>query len=156
VNPLGFNSLPVSDIAHAIQLSLAPVFLLSGIGVLLGMLVTRLARIVDRARPLEEHLKTAGKVEAQEVVQMLTLMARRARLMSRAITLATISALLVALVVALLFSSAFVSFSLTAVVAVLFILAMACLIGALVSFLVEIQLATASIRIGPREPPAAQ
>jgi hypothetical protein len=154
VNPLGFNSLPVSDIAHAIQLSLAPVFLLSGIGVLLGMLVTRLARIVDRARPMEEHLKTAGKAEAQDLVLVLTLMARRARLMSRAITLATISALLVALVVALLFASAFVSFSLTAIVATLFILAMACLVAALVSFLIEIQLATASIRIGPREPPA--
>jgi hypothetical protein len=44
------NGVEVVDIAHAIQLALAPVFLLSGIGVLLGMLTSRLARIVDRDR----------------------------------------------------------------------------------------------------------
>jgi hypothetical protein len=151
VNPLGFIQ-PVTDVAHAIQLSLAPVFLLTGIGTLLSMLTTRLARIVDRARPMEEHLKTAGKVEAQELIDRLRQLARRARLMNSAITLATVSALLVALVVASLFFSAFVSVSLTGAVAVLFILAMGCLVGALVSFLIEIRVATASVRIGP--PPA--
>ncbi|MEO7773527.1 MAG: DUF2721 domain-containing protein [Steroidobacteraceae bacterium] len=153
MNPLGFLQMPVSDVAHAIQLSLAPVFLLSGIGVLLGMLTARLARIVDRARPMEENLKTAGTAEAQVLVDRLKLLARRARLMNRAITLSTISALLVALVVAMLFSSTFVAIiSLTGPIAVLFIIAMGCLIGALLSFLLEIRVATASVRIGPQNP----
>lgn len=156
MNPLGFTQMPVTDVAHAIQLSLAPVFLLTGIGTLLSMLTSRLARIVDRARPMEQHLKTAGKAEAQELVQRLKQLARRARLMNAAITLATISALLVALVVAALFLSAFVSISLTGAIAVLFILAMGCLVAALVSFLIEVRIATLSVRIGPREPPAAR
>jgi len=42
------NGVEVVDVAHAIQLALAPVFLLSGIGVLPGVLTSRLARIVDR------------------------------------------------------------------------------------------------------------
>jgi hypothetical protein len=40
----------IALIAHSIQLSVAPVFLLSGVGVLLGVLTNRLARVVDRAR----------------------------------------------------------------------------------------------------------
>ena len=41
------------DIVHLIQSAVAPVFLLSGVGVTLGVLTNRLARIVDRARYLE-------------------------------------------------------------------------------------------------------
>ena len=41
-------------IVHAIQLAIAPVFLLSGIAALLGVMANRLARIIDRARMLEQ------------------------------------------------------------------------------------------------------
>ena len=44
------------DIAHLIQSALAPVFLLSGVGVTLGVMTSRLTRAVDRARHLEELL----------------------------------------------------------------------------------------------------
>ena len=39
-------------ISHAIQLAIAPVFLLTGISALLGVMATRLARVIDRARQL--------------------------------------------------------------------------------------------------------
>jgi Protein of unknown function (DUF2721). len=54
-------SLEVSDIAHVIQLSVAPVFLLAGISGFLSVLSIRLSRIVDRARLLEDRLATAEK-----------------------------------------------------------------------------------------------
>jgi hypothetical protein len=113
----------VVDTAHAIQLAVAPVFLLSGIGVFLGVLTSRLARIVDR----------------------------RARLTSVSITLGTISALLVAFVIALLFASTFVPINLAGPVAILFVTAMAALIGSLLSFLSEVRGAIAAFRIGPAE-----
>ena len=47
------DNLPV--IAHAIQLAIAPVFLLTGIAALLGVMANRLARIIDRARHYDEH-----------------------------------------------------------------------------------------------------
>ncbi|MEY4760434.1 MAG: hypothetical protein RLZZ200_290 [Pseudomonadota bacterium] len=146
------SQVPVNDVAHAIQLSLAPVFLLNGIGVLLGMLTSRLARVVDRARGLEQrHLQATGE-EAGDIVEELGAARRRARLMNFAITLSTAAALLVSLVVALLFTSAFVPVSLATPVSLLFILAMASLVIALLAFLVEIRVATASLRIGPRRP----
>ena len=140
----------VVSIAHSIQFAVAPVFLLSGIGVLLGVLTSRLARVVDRARPLEERYAIAAPAEAQDLEQRLRWLRHRARLMNLAITLSTISALLVAVVVALLFGSAFVRFSLALPVAALFIAAMAALVGALVAFLLEVQIATRMLRIGPR------
>ena len=141
----------VARIAHSIQLSVAPVFLLSGIGVLLGVLTNRLARVVDRARPLEDQHGSADPAVAAELRRRLAWLAKRARLMNAAITLSTVSALLVAIVVALLFGSAFIQFNLAVPVAALFIAAMVALVGALLAFLVEVRIATLTLRIGPPE-----
>src|SRR5436190_24067734 len=54
----------VSDVAHVIQLAVAPVFLLSGVGALLGVLTSRLGRIIDRARSLEGRLAAATPAES--------------------------------------------------------------------------------------------
>ncbi|HEV7632189.1 MAG TPA: DUF2721 domain-containing protein [Steroidobacteraceae bacterium] len=152
MNVFEISQAPISDVAHAIQLSLAPVFLLSGIGVLLGMLTSRLARIVDRARVMEQRLQFAAEQEMSDLLAWLLVITRRARLMNRAITLSTIAALLVASVVALLFASAFSSFSLAPLIGLLFILSMLSLIASLLCFLLEIRIATASLRIGPHKP----
>lgn len=142
------NGMEVVDIAHAIQLAVAPVFLLSGIGVLLGVLTNRLARIVDRARKVAEGLSDptgAGNTAAQD---QLRIARRRSGLINVAITLSTIAALFVAMVVGLLFASTFVPINLAGPVAILFVLAMAALVGALLSFLLEVRVAIAALRIG--------
>lgn len=144
------NGLEVVDIAHAIQLALAPVFMISGIGVLLGVLTNRLARVVDRARAAEEKLRAASAADAVQLRTGLGALARRARHMNVAITLGTLAALLISLVVALLFASTFVPLNLATAVAVLFVLAMVSLVGALLSFLLEVRIAIANLHIGPR------
>jgi hypothetical protein len=70
--------------------------------------------------------------------------------MNRAITLCTICALLVSLVVVALFVSSFTSIKLAVPIAALFIIAMLSFIVALLIFLREVFLATASLRIGPQ------
>jgi hypothetical protein len=143
------DGIEVVDIAHAIQLAVAPVFLLSGIGVLLGVLTNRLARIVDRARKVEESQRQETPPAPEIARDQLRVAARRSRLINVAITLSTIAALLVALVVALLFASTFAPINLAGSVAILFVLAMAALVGALLSFLLEVRVAIAALRIGP-------
>ncbi|MFO7325910.1 MAG: DUF2721 domain-containing protein [Pseudomonadota bacterium] len=150
MNPLDLTSLAVTDVTQAMQLALGPVFLLNGIGVLLAMLVNRLARIVDRARALESRLAAASPDEAPAIRRLLGSTSRRARLVNRAITLGTFAALLVALVVALLFAAAFMSFPSAPVVAVLFVTCMAALVGALLCFLIEVRIATEALRFGPQ------
>jgi len=147
---LEFAQVQVGDVAHAIQLSLTPVFLLNGVGVLLAMLTTRLARIVDRARVLEERLPTAAEQQVREIHSVLDITRRRARLMNRAITLGTVAALLVALLVALMFAAEFVPFAMGPGIAVIFIVAMLALFGSLWCFLIEVRIATESLRFSQR------
>jgi hypothetical protein len=144
------TEIQVVDIAHAIQLALAPVFLLSGIGVMLGVLTNRLARVVDRARKVEESLLKVTAPDVPEARAQLRVASRRARFINVSITLCTVAALLIAMVVALLFSSTFIPISLGLYVAALFVAAMVALVGALVSFLIEVRIATAALRIGVR------
>lgn len=138
----------VAGIGQVIQLAVAPVFLLSGVGIILTVLTNRLARVVDRARRLEDAADGCAPGERERIVAQLRTMARRARLMNRAITLSTISALLVALVVVTIFLGAFLPFDITAPIAAMFILAMLALIGALLYFLREVFLAISTLRIG--------
>jgi hypothetical protein len=143
-------ALQADDIAHVIQLAVAPVFLLTGIGAMVSVLSHRISRIVDRARVLEERLAKADKDQAMAIHVGLSTLARRARLVNIAITLCVACALLVCTVVALLFIGTFLDLNLAAAVAWLFIAAMAILIASLLVFLREIRLAIASLRIGPR------
>jgi hypothetical protein len=145
---LDLSQLDVPDVTHAMQLALGPVFLLNGVGILLSMLTARLARIVDRARVLEARLPVAVEDEAAELDRVFKVISRRARLVNRAITLATVALLLVASVVALLFAGAFLTFPTGAVVAVLFVLCMAAVVGALWCFLLEVRISTLALRFG--------
>jgi len=140
------------DIAHLIQVALTPIFLISAIGVILNVLTSRLARIVDRARAMEER---AAKLDAQqldgnELHERLEVLARRARYINAAVTLITVSALFIALVVVMLFLNAFLHWDLSAFIAIMFIMSMLALAAALSSFLIEVRIATNALRIGIR------
>jgi hypothetical protein len=135
------------DIAHLVQSSVAPVFLLSGVAATLGVLTNRLGRVVDRARMLEGRL--AGLPGGERALHHeLAVLARRARYIYTAISLCAIAALLVALVVVALFANAFIGVSLGTAIAILFVGAMVCLSAAFIVFFVEVRIAIAALRIG--------
>jgi len=144
------SDLATLDIANAIQLSIAPVFLLNGIAVLLGVFTNRLGRCVDRARVLEAEFATANEAQQLDLRGRLRTLRKRARLINAAISLATLGALLVALMVILMFGSGFVRTNLAGPVTWLFASAMLALICSLIVFLVEVRVATATLRIGIR------
>jgi hypothetical protein len=145
MSPIEIALAPVANIAHAIQLSVAPVFLLSGIGVFLGVLTQRLARVIDRARSLEQRQEHAStETERTSLDHELRMLARRGRYINSSV----LSAIAVALVVALIFLSEFLHFPLAAPVSLLFIGAMLALLFGLVNFLVEVRVATQQLRIG--------
>ena len=135
------------DIAHLIQSSVAPVFLLSGVAASLGVLTNRLSRIVDRARTLEARLE-GHPGQAPQLHADLAVLARRAHYINVAISLCTIAALLVALVVVTLFANAFLGSELSIVIALLFVGAMVCLSAAFITFFIEVRLAVRALRIG--------
>lgn len=140
----------IAGIARVIQLAIAPVFLLTAIGSLLGVLTTRLSRVIDRARRLEDRLPHASTADAAHMHDDIAQLGARARLVSLSISLSVGAALLVCTIIALLFIGAELSIAVERVVAVCFVLAMVALIGALVIFLREVLVATRSLAFGPR------
>jgi hypothetical protein len=141
---------PIAEVAEVVRTAVAPVFLLSGVGVTLTMLTNRLARVVDRARALESSESDTHEHDMQELQSRLDTLAQRARLLGRSITLCTICALLVCMVVVTLFVGAFVNFYLSQVISVLFVMAMFSFIVGLLLFLREVFVATRTLRIGLR------
>ena len=139
----------VSTIAQAIQLSLSPVLMLAGIGALLNVLAGRLSRVVDRARAVEAlHPRSSGPEHDRHVWE-LRLLDRRMVVINAALVLAVSSAVMTCLVVALLFVAELIKLHIGTIVAVSFILAMALLISALISFLVEVRMSLIAIHIRP-------
>jgi hypothetical protein len=141
--------LSLDHISKLIQSAVGPVFLISGVGVTLNVLTSRLARVVDRARNLE--LERGGAADAsahQDIDKRLAVMARRARYINMAITLCTVSAMLTAVTVVLLFTNAFVPVNFGGYIAALFVLSMLCLAAAYLVFLIEVRIATLALRIG--------
>ena len=141
-----FPQTDINQITHVITLAIAPVFLLTAVGTLMGVLVNRLARIVDRIRVLEELLHELGLDELLPAREELDNLRQRLRLIYFAVASAVFCALFVGLLIIVAFIDAFMSVNLATIVGVLFIMAMLAFIGSLVVFLREIFLAVASTR----------
>lgn len=144
------SAAPTPNVVHVIQLAVAPVFLLSGIGVVLTVLTGRLARIIDRARLLEDRLHDQPDDRRSDMEKEMRRLSHRARMINVALTCGTSSALLVCLVIALLFVGSVLRVDMEGVISVMFVGAMLGLVGALTIFLREIYLGTAQLRIGRR------
>ena len=144
----------ITDIAHAIQLAVTPIFLLAGVGITVNILTTRLGRIVDRARVLTGQAQARETSETPAMGAEMAVLSRRARLIYRAIALSIICALCVCLTVTTLFVGVLLVLNLSTVISLLFVAAMLSLIGALLTFFCEILFATHHLRIGPSSPQA--
>ncbi len=138
----------LEDITHTIQLSVAPVFLLTALGTTLAVLVARLARIVDRARRVESRLRDESGAVREGTIQELRSLEGRARLIHWALTAGTSAALLVCLLIAVAFVGYLAGARVGQVMAILFIAAMASYVGALLCLLREVGIAVSTLRFG--------
>lgn len=137
----------IGDVSQAIQLALAPVFLLTGIAGVLNVMTGRLARIVDRGRQLAESARPAQALGDATVDEELRGLERRRHLASAAITACTFSALMVCLVIAALFLEVLLQARIKWVIGSLFTGATLALVIGLTQFLREVHLATTTVRI---------
>jgi cytochrome c biogenesis protein CcdA len=135
----------VESVAHVIRIALTPVFLLSGIASLLGVLSTRLARVADRVDALAEQLEGNEPVNRRKLQRRLTYLRRRSHVLDAAVMMGTLGGVATSCAGLLLFvgtlrdqpgASLFVAFGL----ALLFTM------GALVAFLIEMLLASRGLR----------
>ena len=139
--------LATSDMARTIQLSIAPVFLLAGIGAFMNVIAGRLARVVDRARQLEADYGALQASDRARLVGELRVLEARMSLASKSIFLCTASGLAVCILVVLLFVGGLIDFDLGDAIAVLFVVAIALLAAGMVLFLRETRIAVGALHV---------
>lgn len=127
-------------VQQVVQLSLAPAFLLSGIGAVMNVIMSRMIWIAQRIEDKMEDQRTAA--QARELGWYM----RRRRLMQGAILFSTAAAVMISLVIGLLFISAYITAQIGTVIATLWVLTMLLLVTGLGFFLLETRLAAIGVQ----------
>ncbi len=137
----------LAQLAQIIQLAVATVFLLDGLGAFLNVCAGRLERIVDRMRKLEPRILDSRGEEHERLLVEVRLLDRRSRIVSGAIFTTVLAALLISAVVVLLFLAFLTGYRFGTSIALLFIAAMICTGLGFAIFLHETRLGIRAIQV---------
>lgn len=140
----------LEQLRHAVQLAIAPVFLLNAVAALLGAIAGRLARIIDRARVLEERLEDQLSRRPELDHDELRRLKTRGRLVNMSIALLVSCGVLIGLTVMALFVGETTGLHTMRWVPVSFMIGVLCFVLALLCFLVETLFATHILKFGHR------
>ena len=147
----------LATVTHGIQLAVAPVFLLTAVSGMIGAVAGRLARIIDRARFLENRLEAGGLVDAKvtPIYRELRELGQRGWLVNACLALLTFCAILIGCTIILLFLGETVELPILKIAPISFLSGVVCFLSALVCFLAETLLATRLLRFAelPVQPP---
>ncbi len=140
----------LNPITEAIQLSVAPVFLLTGVAGMLNALGTRLARVIDRGRVLEDRLFNSTpetNPRHQQFTKELESLDLRKKIINGATALMVICAVFIGLTVVELFYSTGMQgrLQISQWVPTTFLAGFFCFIAACVLYLLEILVASRGI-----------
>ena len=134
-----------ADILRTIQTAIAPVVLISGVGLLLLTLTTRLGRIVDRTRQLAAERRTASPEDRAGLDAQLTILGHRARLIRLAVALSASSVAAIGVLITVLFLGLLLHWSLGGAAVILFVASLLSLVGAMLVFVRELFLALTAL-----------
>jgi len=136
-----------ADTLRAVQLSLAPAFLLVGIGSIMNVMMARLIWVAGRIERLSEVEPDEMSDNRRREIDWLC---RRRHYARRAILFSTAAASVISIVIAVLFVSVYIETRIGTVVAGLWVLTMGLLIAGLSQFFMETRVAaTGSERFRP-------
>lgn len=130
----------LTDLITTLQLSIGPVILISGVGLILLSMTNRLGRVIDRSRLLSRDLNGTLDTDRIRILAELRVLSSRANLARASIALAVLSVLLASLLIISLFLGALLKIGIAAFIVTLFILCMLSLVSSLILFLVDINL----------------
>lgn len=136
----------ITEVGSIIEVSLAPVFLLVGIGQMLNVVTNRLGRIIDRARWFEQKKNEGTLIQTKAVIKEINSLGRRMRLANFTVSFLTAAAMLICIDVVMLFTANLVAVKLDKYVLGLFIVSVASIIGGLLTLFMEVTLATKTLK----------
>lgn len=142
----------LATVTHGIQLAVAPVFLLTAVSGMIGAVAGRLARIIDRARFLEDRLDAddVAKQKAETMYGELRRLRQRARLVNSSLGLLTFCAILIGTTIILLFLGETSALPIFRIATVCFLASVVFFLFALLCFLAETLLATHMLNFAER------
>jgi hypothetical protein len=144
-----FFATDLSTVSHAIQLAVAPVFLLTAVSAMIGTVAGRLGRIIDRARVVEDRIESGPIADPMTAAYLeLAGLRRRARLANLCIGLLTFCAILIGLTIVVLFLGETTELQIFRMATLFFLSGVVCFLLALISFLTETLLATRILNFG--------
>ncbi len=128
------------SISHLIQVAIAPVFLLNGLGILLNVFTGRLARVVDRMRIAANHLRSnTDAARRPQLERELAYQRSRLKIVNGAIALVAMSAFLTCCAILALFVGGLTRDGQSSLPLGLFAAAVTAVIVALGLFLAEVR-----------------
>jgi hypothetical protein len=136
----------LGSVVHIIQVSLAPVFLLSGIATLLNVFSTRLARVADQVDAAAKALDTADAGQAALLTLRLRHLHWRSLALDFAVALGAAGGTLTCATVLALFVGETGGFAIATMLFVSFGLAIFCTLAAIGAFTAEMLMASQHIR----------
>ena len=137
----------VEQLIPVLRTAIGPVFLISGVGLLLLTITSRLGRAIDRARLLAVERPGADPGRQARISGQLEILRGRPRLIRLAIALASMSALSAPTLIMTHFLTALWQIETAWLIALLFIASMACLVGSLIAFIHDIKRSLAALRL---------
>ena len=137
---------PLDSVAHIIQLALTPIFLLSGIGALLNVFATRLARVADRVDQITKEMEAAEPERIAVLAVQMARLRRRSVALDAAVVLAAFGAAATCASVLTLFVGAIGDKAIASALFVTFALAVICTIGAIIAYTAEMLMTGVGVR----------
>ncbi|MDP8247415.1 MAG: DUF2721 domain-containing protein [Candidatus Tritonobacter lacicola] len=145
------TNITVNEFIPVLQISISPVILISGVGLLLLSMTNRLGRVIDRSRFLWRELREVPDENREAIHAQLQILSRRAELIRRAIILASISVLLAAILIIVLFIAVLLNLEAALIIIVLFIGCMLTLIISLITFIKDVNQTLIAFKVEIKE-----
>ncbi len=147
-------STPLPDLVPILQVAIAPVILISGVGLLLLSLTNRFGRAVDRTRQIHREMSNSGAPARPRLAHQVKVIYQRARLIQISIVLAALSALFAALLILSLFFAVLLKWEGGLVISGFFVACLVFLVASLVTFIMDIRLSLKALKLELTRDPA--
>ncbi len=137
----------LEHIVLVLQMSIGPVIVISGAGLVLLSMTNRFGRVIDRVRILAQARRATSAGDGDRISKELTILMRRARILRLAIAFASTSVLVAASLVIVLFLAVVLQLDAAMLVIVMFILCMGLLITSLLFFIADVNVSLAALAL---------
>jgi hypothetical protein len=148
-------STSLTELIPVLQVAIAPVILISGVGLLLLSLTNRFGRAVDRTRQIHHEICIAAAADRPRLGRQVEVIYRRARLIQLSIVMGALSALSAAMLILTLFITALLKLGSAMVVSLFFICCLVTLVACLVTFIMDIRLSLRALKLELARQPQA-